>query len=229
MAIRLDASNPYLQRTGFGTPFGGGSYSVGGWINSVSQARTDVTGMFADANSAFCCMSETYNNSGKLGFLVNASTHYASTHNTPSGPNHVLFVVNGTSGTVYLDGVSSGVTIAAPSGMSTTVWLGTAGPGSSDFTYGDYAEWAVWTTALSGTDAADLAGGRYPNLVQPGSLHAYWSFLSGALTDASGNGYTWSGTVNTTAWHPTMNSGGGGGAWFVRNTKRTYMSPLLRR
>ena len=136
----------------------------------------------------------TLNMGNGSSWLVNASWSYPL---VPGSWYHLAIVVNGTSYTVYLNGVQakagsfSGSVVFLNS--TNSIYIGQNGAGAQFF-YGRVAEFRVWNTALAlATIQAWMykeADNTHPNWV---NLQLCWHGDEGTgttLSDASGHGYT---------------------------------------
>jgi hypothetical protein len=161
---------------------GGSTYSF--WVNLGTTANGTVLCNYALGAPVLNATPAIYYS----GNLTNSS---ASPTVAVGTWYHVLMVASASSGgtvTLYLNGASTGAgTInSAPQDNNPR----TANIGTSNFV-GLIADWAIWNTALSGSDIAKLASGVRPPNVNSANLRGWWpldGFTNTTESDASGNG-----------------------------------------
>lgn len=182
MPVRFDSDGDYLQRTGNG--YAPSAFTVGGWIYQVNDraanrvlhlntnGSTAYIGLGLNAADALWVYSSTAAG-GTTGSTLVAGRFY-----------HVMLVKNGTSYTVYLDGVSD------------ITWTNTVSFTSAGFLFGQpgylfdgqLSHWRVWTAALS--QAEVQAERMSASAVRTANLHAAYEFSASTTADSGPNSYT---------------------------------------
>lgn len=120
-----------------------------------------------------------------------------STGTTDNVWQHVLAVFAANNDRrVYLNGGGKGTNATArtPANMDRTAIGYWARMSPLQYFSGDIAEVAIWNGILTDADAASLAKGFSPRLVQPNNLAAHWNLIRGLNDNVGGYNLTASGT-----------------------------------
>jgi hypothetical protein len=182
------------------------SFSVSAWFNSNTNLKTynaiwspfstGSTGIWIKSTGAMAYYQNATAIIDPGSTTISASTWYHVAMTCASGGN-VTGYINGVSdGTHAFDNTSNAVSGA---------YAGLDGSVNNYYFNGYLADVAMWTTALTAAQVAQLAAGMRPSDVQAPSLQLWWP-LAGYQSpepDNSGNGY--SGTLGTlTTTPPTL-------------------------
>jgi len=189
-ALSFDGSKQYATAGDAGFPIALGPQTLEMWIDYHSVDGTqDFLALRTDLSSGV----EVGLHDGALAaWRVYADRVLAQAPTTPPPGtwHHVAYTYDGTTHSLYLDGILVDAETVPPDDRTpTTVWLGTL-DGSSNMFKGDMDEVRVWTVTRSAADVvADMAH-TAPGPVS--GLVAYWTFddaiNGGSAVDFSGSG-----------------------------------------
>jgi len=165
---------------------GSATFTIAGWYKPATSGATQF--LWGETDNTFVANENYYMAILNTNVLQVAVKHSGSglattTSNTiTSGAwQHFAYVSSGAaSRTPYLNGTAGST--------DTSSWAAT---GLAIFSIGDivynsgmsfssapsngkFGQWAIWNTALSGSDITALNGGACPSAVQSGSLTGYW-------------------------------------------------------
>ncbi|HVY41144.1 MAG TPA: LamG domain-containing protein [Polyangia bacterium] len=167
-SLTFDGATAYATLGSSGIPSANASQTVSLWVKYPSAAATQT--LFASVNAS--------NGSGLFvglsGGNVTASVYGGAALVSIAAPSantwhHIAYVYSATGTTneqIYVDGVAytgGGTTSTHQSAAPSNVYLGTA-DGATQFFQGQLDEVRLYNTALTATQIAQLAAGRYPNL-----------------------------------------------------------------
>ncbi len=179
-----DAQSQYLQRSGATPPVTTPPFTLACWARTDSDSADQALLWIGDKDSTTSCIgviemlaaspfprvcARTISG-GVVGSAVTGNYAVNTWH-------HVCGVFPATDDrAVYLDGTNKGADDTGVSGAgANTVAVARCGdqtPG--DYLSGAVAEAAIWSAALSQTEANSLARGFSPLQIRPESLAAYW-------------------------------------------------------
>jgi hypothetical protein len=192
------ASSQYVSLPGAPSGGGGSPFTISAWIKQTSTTSGYRSLYCQDGNHGLFIQAT------KVNFFESAD-HAGATSLTTGTWHHIAVTYDGTTLTIYVDGVSDGSYVNAAFSLFTAGYIGSDGGGDPYFD-GNIDDVAVWTSCLTGTQIANLAAGTLdPATISPASL---WRFEEGSGTTANDsgsgghtgtltNGVTWSTDVPT--------------------------------
>lgn len=175
------ASSQQLSNTALTVPARPVTFAC--WYRPTSLVTTSVMGFFDGTVNEMRRMRLL--NTGELvaqdfGSATDGSATTAAIVSTGVWHHLLCVFTSATSRTAILDGgtPATNTTSVTPVGLD-EFWISGNPPGGG-MADGDIAEAAIWTEALSVSDASFLARGYAPTFVKPGSLRHYWGLDTGA-------------------------------------------------
>ena len=203
-ALRFNGSNNYVSCPA-GVYFNG-NFTIEAWVypngtSFPSWERIIDFGNGAGSNNVL--LSISYATSGAPGFYVEGTQYQSSINLTPNAWNHVAATLNGTTATIYVNGVSGGTsTFSTPPANVTRndCYIGKSNWGDP-YANATLDEVRIWNVART---QAQIQANMNCDVAQQTGLIAYYRFDQGAAggsntgitsaTDYSGNGNC--GTLN---------------------------------
>jgi hypothetical protein len=189
-ALRFDGAKDYATAGDGGFPAADSAQSIELWVNyPAATATADFLVMRLDHSSGV----QIGIHDGALAVwrtYVDRVLVSAPTLPAVSTWHHVAYTYDGTTETLYVDGVVADTeTNAGDTRTPTSVWLGTF-DGSSELYKGELDEARVWTVVRSAAEV--VADMRHSPPGPVAGLVAYWTFddtvSGGRALDASGSG-----------------------------------------
>ena len=174
----FDGVNDYINIDGLS--FSGDKGTFAFWLNSTQVSAVKHLIDIADADGGNDVQLSFQANSGnQLGIRIGASyTRYSFSNHNDGNWHHVVFVLDGTSGTIYVDGVSETKTIASSLNIvnATKAKIGSDNAGTNRFYEGKLANVAIWSRALEPEEIQSIMNKSYSQLkgVEKTSLVSWW-------------------------------------------------------
>ena len=147
--VDFDGSNDHINIDGLS--FSGDKGTFAFWVNSTQVSAVKHLIDIADADGGNDVQLSFQANSGnQLGIRIGASyTRYSFSNHNDGNWHHVVFVLDGTSGTIYVDGVSETKTIASSLNIvnATKAKIGSDTAGTNRFYDGALSSVSVYNVA----------------------------------------------------------------------------------
>ena len=228
-STEFDGVNDYINIDGLS--FSGDKGTFAFWLNSTQVSAVKHLIDIADANGGNDVQLSFQANSGnQLGIRIGASyTRYSFSNHNDGNWHYVVFVLDGTSGTIYVDGVSETKTIASSLNIvnATKAKIGSDNAGTNRFYEGKLANVAVWSRVLEPEEIQSIQNKSYSQLkgVEKTSLVAWWALDSqsdGVVQPATGE--TSEEKVSNTDFTTTDGWNTASGRWTIDTSAGTVTS-----
>jgi len=176
-AMSFDGSAGYVSTGVTSLPAANAAQTISAWINiaALPASASSVVALNGASSTVQLGLSPT-----TLRVLRNDGTALISTAAPSTGAwHHVTYSWDGTTNRLYVDGVAASPTMTAhDSAAVTAAYIGATNPGA-DFFNGKVDDVRIYNAALTATQVARLAAGRYAG------TGGYATFTLGANTTVS--------------------------------------------
>jgi len=163
------------------------------WAASATDVRgfqahtpwSDDNIYFDTAGTAATCCDTALN---RISGAISTFSGYSGDDSWWTNWHHFTFTKKADQKNIYIDGklFLNGSSTAPLLGDFTEIGLGTDGVPGGDYMHGIIDDFAVFSNALSASDAAALAGGTSPKDLASSKLIAYWDFNDAKVTPPVG-------------------------------------------
>ena len=168
-SMSFDGSNDYLSLSTDIFDFGSNAFSFSGWVKRTSIGDSTNVIFFIQKSGTTPTMQIRQNARNiKVDFNVGSTWSFVETTTNPIGNDtnwhHLAVTKSGTTMSIYFDGVlqDTGTAPATLDAGNDSVFIGSRAA-SSQFWNGSIDELAIWNTALTSTQVAEIYNGTGTN------------------------------------------------------------------